>query len=199
MIWTPEHDRIVADNRGVISSTAIAELLGTTKRAVLGRIHRLKLPKLDKPLTGGHPFWTPEFDKIIIDNRGLVSSTRIAEMIGGVTRNAVLGRINRLKLPKIGHARSGRPKGKRINGERKERKAPTREYLSPPIPVEPLNIMFIDLEPFHCREIVGSLGYGQSLSCGHPVIEGSSYCRWHHSINHTCAAPSSRPYFRVAA
>lgn len=132
--------------------------------------------------------WTSEVDQIIIANRGLLSAAGIAQLIGqDVTRNAVLGRINRLGLPKIKHAViGGRPRRpQRINGERKVRTAPVKEFVSPPIPVSPLNVPFLNLEKQHCREIVGSEGYGQSLSCGHPVIHESSFCRWHHSVNFT--------------
>jgi hypothetical protein len=133
--------------------------------------------------------WTEVEDQIIVANRGTLSAAIIANLIGhGCTRNAVIGRINRLKLPKIKHAMTGgnprKVKPRRVNGEHKVRKAPTIQ-LPPPMPVAPLNIPFIDLERNHCREIVGSGGIGMSLSCGHTVITDSSYCRWHHSINYT--------------
>lgn len=144
--------------------------------------------------------WTPERDKYIIDNRGILSAATMGNALG-VTRNAVLGRVNRLGLPKIKHAVTGgnprRPQVVQSGGKTKIRKPPEREYVSPPVPIEPLNIPFIDLGQNHCREIVGSDGIGMSLSCGHPVIHESSYCRWHHSINHTIAAP--HPRFRAAA
>lgn len=127
--------------------------------------------------------WTAVEDKIITDNRGALSAAGIASLIGhDVTRNAVIGRSKRLgleRLKPIGNHKPGRPKLARIA------KQPTaqREYASPPIAVIPLNIPFLKLERAHCREIVGSMGYGLSLSCGHPRIEDSSYCRWHHAIN----------------
>ena len=146
--------------------------------------------------------WTEVEDQIIIANRGTLSAAIIANMIGhGITRNAVIGRINRLGLPKIKHMMTGgnprKLKPRRIAGEQKVRKAPTVQYEPPPMPVEALNIPFIDLAPHHCREIVGSAGIGMALSCGHPVITESSYCRWHHSINHT--TPEQRRRVALAA
>ncbi len=146
--------------------------------------------------------WTAEQDKIILDNRGLMSHEQIAFRINRefgwtLTRSAISGRVDRLNLPTI--RLPGRPKAPRINGETKVRKAAVKQFTSPPVPVEPLNILFGDLQPHHCREVVGQDSY-ESLSCGHQRIENSSYCRWHHAINHTVSAPRARPYFnRVAA
>lgn len=145
--------------------------------------------------------WTAENDQYLLDNRGLLSAAQIGNHIG-VTRNAVVGRVHRLGLPKIKHAiPGGKPRKPRLHrlGESKKRAEPRQEVLPPPMPVEPLNILFGDLQPQHCREIVGSAGIGMSLSCGHPVIHESSYCRWHHSINHTVAAPRTKRQFRFAA
>lgn len=133
--------------------------------------------------------WNADADQVIIENHSLKSAAQIGLLLG-VTRNAIIGRSRRLGLPKLSTSPSrtspiSRPR--RVNGEKKIRKAPVREFASPPVPVAPLNISFIDLEPHHCREIIGSAGAGMSLSCGHPVITDSSYCRWHHSINYSRA------------
>lgn len=145
--------------------------------------------------------WTDENDQYILDNRGLLSAAQMGAQLG-VTRNAVIGRVNRLGLPKISHAiPGGKPRRPRIHriGESKQRKAPRPEALPPPMPVEPLNILFGDLQPQHCREIVGSAGIGMSMSCGHPVIEGSNWCRWHFSVNYTRPETRKTSYYRVAA
>ena len=130
------------------------------------------------------------YDQTIIEGRGnRISASRIAEQINelfglALTKNAVIGRANRLGLPSVRPApRPKLPKAPRIAGEYKARKAPAKVFVSPPVPVEPMNILFSDLHPFHCREIVGQDGF-ESLSCGHPKIENSSYCRWHHAVNY---------------
>ncbi len=149
--------------------------------------------------------WTAEHDQIITEYRGALSAEQIAAKINmlfgdAITRNAVIGRSHRLNLPNIKPVRPfalpKAPKAPRIAGERKERKAALKVFTSPPVPVEPLNILFGDLQPHHCREVVGQDSY-ESLSCGHQRIENSSYCRWHHAINHTVSAPRARPYYRV--
>lgn len=149
-------------------------------------------------------FWNPERDQIITDNRGVLPASAIANMLG-CTRNAVIGRARRLGLDKLKPTGVKREPGsqkrvKRVNGEKKIRTAPVREFESPPMPVAPLNIPFIDLEErHHCREIVGTGDYGLSLSCGHPQIEASSYCEFHHRLNYTRPEPRKTTYYRHAA
>ena len=146
--------------------------------------------------------WNAEHDQFIRDNRGALSAEQIAKKINdlfgwAITRNSVIGRSHRLGLPNIKPVPKPKlPKAPRIAGEYKARKAPTKQFISPPVPVEPMNVLFSDLHPFHCREIVGQDGF-ESLSCGHPKIENSSYCRWHHAVNYTTPVARSRPYYRV--
>lgn len=125
--------------------------------------------------------WTAEQDLYITENRGGQSAAFMAVILH-TTRSAVIGRSHRLGLPKLTRSPSGRPRKEREYKPSKVRKAPTI-CAPPPMPVEPLNIPFIDLGPKHCREIVGYGDYGLSLSCGHPVVHECSFCLWHRSIN----------------
>ncbi len=129
----------------------------------------------------GQSPWNAEMDSYITANRGAISAAAMAIHLK-VTRNAVIGRSHRLGLEKLTRSPTGRPKAERVYRPSKVRVAPV-VCLPPPMPIEPLNIPFIDLGPHHCRQIVGSEGIGQSLSCGHPIAK-ESYCRWHYSINY---------------
>lgn len=147
--------------------------------------------------------WNDERDKIIIDNRGRLSSSQIGNLLG-VTRCAVIGRARRLGLAKlkptgVGRDPESKSRARRVNGEKKIRKAPTREFDSAPMLVAPLNIRFIDLERHHCREVVGTGGYNLSISCGHPQIEASSYCEFHHRLNYKDLEQRKTIYYRQAA
>ncbi len=115
--------------------------------------------------------WTPARDLYLTENRASKSAAEIGLHLG-VTRNAVLGRANRLGLPKL--PRSG--------GRRKTCRPLVVPRKVDPGP-EPLNIPFLNLAAGHCRQIVGSEGVGQSLSCGHPIAR-ESYCRFHYSKNY---------------
>ncbi len=114
-----------------------------------------------------------------------------------VTRNAVIGRSHRLGLEKLARtpAASKEVRAYKRSAARKSlvRTALPEWVFEPIAPIEALNIPFVDLAPHHCRQIVGSEGIGQSLSCGHPVSSGS-FCRWHGSINYTKPAPRKATY-----
>jgi hypothetical protein len=71
-----------------------------------------------------------------------------------------------------------------------------RKLLRRPIPLPPveepkpapdatvsLNIPFIHLESFHCREVTGRGDDGLATYCGHQRAEGYSYCVHHRNIN----------------
>ncbi len=143
-------------------------------------------------------FWNTERDTYITINRGAQSAEFMAAFLH-TTRNAVIGRSHRLNLPALKRSPTGRPKSPRADRPSKIRKPPTFIYEPPPMPVEPLNIPFMELGPKHCREIVGYGDFGLSLSCGHPVIDGTSFCRWHYSINYMAPAPRKVTAMRFAA
>ncbi len=142
-------------------------------------------------------FWTLERDIYITENHVRLSAAEKALFLG-TTRNAVISRSHRIGLPKLTRAPSGRPKKAREYKPSAVCKPPV-QIAPPPMPVEPLNIPFIELGPKHCREIVGYGDYGLSLSCGHSVIHEGSFCRWHHSINHMAAPPRKVSAMRFAA
>lgn len=178
-MWDAAQDQTLTQNWGVIACHLIAERLGTSKTEIFRRAVKIGL----KPLS--NPRWTAEKDQQLRDLWGTMSCVAAAERLG-VTKNAVIGRARRLGLEKLQSITPGRPRTNRPRRERKaaEIKRPKyQEFESPLVAVEPLNILFGDLAPHHCREIVGQDGW-QSLSCGHPRIHESSYCRWHHAINH---------------
>ncbi len=116
---------------------------------------------------------------------------RIANDLGGVTRNAVIGKVRRLKLPFRGKG-EGNPRPARSKGSAPQRRIRLREPLSfavPPdltiVPLAPArdNITIIDLGPNECRfSIGGGEGGVPYFFCGHSKREGSSYCAHHASV-----------------
>jgi hypothetical protein len=75
--------------------------------------------------------------------------------------------------------------------KRIERRKLLRRPIPPPVeePKPPadaavsLNIPFIHLESFHCREVTGTGRDGLATYCGHQRLEGYSYCLHHRNIN----------------
>ena len=119
------------------------------------------------------------------------TASQIAKMFGDVTRNAIIGKANRLKLPR--KKPSGNPHPPRIRPRPKP-------VAPPPIPPEPppviqpefLGLTFDELESGDCRYPEGD--YVPFRFCGQFVEEGSSYCRFHRHI--VCHEVSARrdPY-----
>ncbi len=125
--------------------------------------------------------WTAEMDTYITVNRGALSAELMGRFLK-VTRSAVIGRSHRLRLPTLSRSPTGKPK-ERVEYYRPKVGMAIKICEPPAMPVAPLNIPFIDLNSHHCREIVGSEGVGQSLSCGHPIAK-ESYCRFHYAQNY---------------
>jgi GcrA cell cycle regulator len=114
-----------------------------------------------------------------------LSAAEIAtEMGNGLTRNAVIGKARRMGLKeKRAKSREG-SKHHDIKLPRPLKAKKFREPVPAPMPIEPLNIGYLELETHHCREIVCSGDNGLPVSCGHPTVAGYSYCAWHKSINY---------------
>ncbi len=198
MMWTAETEAALRADYGVIPHREIAKAYGIGHSSITKKAKELGLTSL---LRYGVAF-TPEQDAILT---ALWGGTKCAAEIGedlGRTKNAIIGRARRLGLERLSRApklqRERVRKPPRIDGEHKERKAPVKVFVSPPVPVVPLNILFGDLQHHHCREVVGQDAW-ESLSCGHQRTENSSYCRWHHAVNYTTPVARARPYYRVAA
>lgn len=122
------------------------------------------------------------------------SASQIAKHLGGATRNAVIGKINRLGLLRYKRINKSPLQIKnRIDGRttrttrRNAIKLKPKSIVAalPAMEASPnaLNIALLDLMPGMCRWPVGD-GETQ-LFCGHPQCdENSSYCKDHHIKAH---------------
>jgi GcrA cell cycle regulator len=130
-----------------------------------------------------------------------LSASQIAGAIGGVTRNAVIGKLSRLgmvgrerpmkaKKP-VSAARRYQSPADEISREEKARRQAARRLANmmgwkPPVfvsepPAESLHVSLLDLNPDSCRYPEGD---GPFLFCGRPRMAGSSYCEHCHEITH---------------
>jgi hypothetical protein len=115
----------------------------------------------------------------------------------GKTRGSIIGRWSRLGLTKASKpatAKQPKPKPKRVR-RRPQPISPIQKFLRGPptqpdtpksallstYAPEPLRIPFMSIREGQCRDICGHDGL--ALFCGHPTIEGTSYCGFHCRMN----------------
>lgn len=124
--------------------------------------------------------WTEERDAQLtkLRNHGF-SSTQIAVELGGVTRNAVIGRAMRLGLDK-------RRPGTRGPLKKKQFRMPSVPKTASPYAAITIHdqsdnpVALLDLEPHHCRWPMQDVPY---LFCADAKQDGSSYCSRHFSVS----------------
>lgn len=114
----------------------------------------------------------------------------------GVTRNAILGKVNRLGLsaarsvlsPEERHARKLERERECYRKRLEKRGVPVKKKRSivlpfrPPPPQPSLEISFWDLNSKHCRFITDGEGL-DARYCGHPIYS-KSCCGYHYSISY---------------
>jgi GcrA cell cycle regulator len=111
-----------------------------------------------------------------------LSAAQIATQLGaGISRNAVLGKILRLKLCR----RRSRPAVVKNKPHRQHGFKRARAFVPRGLPhqdaiaAEPLHVAFANLGPSHCRWPYGD---GPFTFCGLPISDGRSYCVHHKAI-----------------
>lgn len=136
-----------------------------------------------------------------------VSATAIARQIGGVTRNAVIGKVHRLGLS--GRAVPSKPRpvsGRRPERPRAEpRPAPAKQRPAPPVakPVrsaaveEPGLATVLTLKSSQCAWPIGDPGHESFTYCGRPKTRGS-YCCEHGAVAYRGAPQPALSLLRLA-
>lgn len=125
------------------------------------------------------------------------SASQVSRMLGtGRTRNAVIGRLNRLGAPgrKL-NASDHTSRAHRIAARRRSalKRAPTvkiasiAEVIGPISP--PLNFSILALNPLTCRYPLGDPQEAGFAFCGHTCSEGAPYCRDHARL---CYQPTTK-------
>jgi GcrA cell cycle regulator len=153
------------------------------------------------PMTGQHMIapgqygikdWTPERTSHAMKLwREGFSANQIARALGGVTRNAVIGKMHRIRMP--GHTvkvRSSPIKTRRVHlpkiKPQPRWRSPFAAYLAeqkptpqPPAVIDVASVKLQDLEPHHCRWPVGDPQTPEFGFCGCKKIAGTPYCHAH--------------------
>lgn len=112
-----------------------------------------------------------------------LSASQIAGELGGVSRNAVLGKLHRLNVPlklKPGQhfERVAKPKPRRAFGGATVVAAGGTEAIELPADQSPDACVLLDLTDESCRWPLGEPSHDM-LYCGAAKLEGYPYCRRH--------------------
>lgn len=134
-----------------------------------------------------------------------LSASHMAARLGGITRNAVCGKVHRLGLP-------GRPRSGRLTGTPRMPRA-RRPYARKAAPAERAPPSYVELEPepeliesaiplgqrcsllelndSKCRWPIGDVGTSDFFFCGGSPVEGLPYCRYHSRVAYQPAGARS--------
>jgi len=142
--------------------------------------------------------WTDERVELLkkLWSEGL-SASQIAGQLGGVTRNAVIGKVHRLSLSGRAKPVSSSPRPRKVRTGAPHR--PARHYISgntalkthaspAPVPIEdivvpiPLNVSLLALNDQMCKWPNGDPGSETFGFCGHPNWNGLPYCEYHSRV-----------------
>lgn len=107
-----------------------------------------------------------------------LSSAQIAALMGFATRNPVIGACYRYGI-----------KLQRKTCSRRPKKKPSLAFNAPAFKAEPFKARDVKCEPLHLTLNAKSssqcsfpYGDGPFTFCGHPVVEGYSYCEAHKEL-----------------
>jgi GcrA cell cycle regulator len=128
------------------------------------------------------------------------SAREIADHLGGITRNAVIGRVTRMGLQRrIDPQSNATARVEKVRRARRTRplvmRKPPPTPPPAPIPVEPLNIPFLDRQVGQCRAVTDATRYEQKV-CGHTCEGAALYCHWHRALFYVAPDPKKKPRAR---
>lgn len=185
--WSQAETELLADllKRPGISVDQIARTLGKPPRAITTKMERMGF-RFNRP-----PSWTPDRIKRLEELwRAGLTASQIATRLGGITRNAVIGKLHRLNL--ADKAPREKPKAGRTASHQKTKRRRTRKMMKPnpllalmalPLPEEPKDEIarttIVDRERDQCAWVIGEPR--ELKCCGAPIIPGlkSPYCLDH--------------------
>jgi GcrA cell cycle regulator len=149
--------------------------------------------------------WTEERVELLkkLWGEGLSASQIAARLGGGVTRNAVIGKVHRLSLSGRAKQVSNNPRPRKVRTASPHRPT-TRHYISgntalkthaqpaprrlPPVPIEDivvpisLNVPLMELSDLMCKWPSGDPGTDEFAFCGHKSWNGMPYCHYHSRV-----------------
>ena len=128
--------------------------------------------------------WDENKIKILRENWGTMTASALAEKIGGVSRNAVIGKSHRLglstkiiKRSKVNYIKQKSFDDKGL--QRKSRKSKFRSLLLDKNFEPAKNLSLEELTEKTCKYMEGHPNEASSSFCGRKTVEKFSYCPLH--------------------
>jgi GcrA cell cycle regulator len=185
--WTrAENAELMRLHQAGRSNNEIAAALGKTRRAVTGKLSRTNLSNPRKSP------WTDERAVLLAQlwNDGLRAS-QIAAELGGITRNAVIGKVHRLGLSGRAKPAKARPRKPAPRPAKPRPTSPRRFPVLRPQPADAQStldaVALLDLHNDHCRWPLGDPRQSGFAFCGGPadLAARRPYCAHHARIAYT--------------
>jgi GcrA cell cycle regulator len=139
-----------------------------------------------------------------------LSASQIAAELGGVTRNAVIGKVHRLGLSGRGQPTSSIKRQRRTHPTGIRRSRPMSvgnlalksnlDYLPDAdlqprrnvvVPI-PLKLSIFQLTEHTCKWPLGDPGHDDFHFCGHDSLENAPYCEYHAGVAYQAPEPRRR-------
>jgi len=139
-----------------------------------------------------------------------LSASQIAAELGGVTRNAVIGKVHRLGLSGRGQPTSSIKRQRRTHSTGIRRLRPVTvgnlalknnlDYLPEAelqprknvvVPI-PLKLSIYQLNEHTCKWPIGDPGQEEFHFCGHDSLESGPYCEYHAGVAYQAPEPRRR-------
>lgn len=207
--WTTEREDTLTRMWGAGEThDAMSERLGVSVSSITSKATVMGLPRRNSP---EWPDARVELLKRLWAEG--YSASQIAREIGSITRNAVIGKVSRLKLTgrktpnwQLSEAEKTARRqiklAKHAARERQRRNAdpvklrirgPSKEALPPVVPwLGSLNIPLLDLQPDQCH--YSSSEASPYLFCGRPTIPNQSWCSHCSKIVHAPPTGSGKQF-----
>ena len=154
----------------------------------------------EQPVTPETPpkksYWTPEK---VTDLKALweqgYSAGRIAGVLGNISRNAVIGKLHRMGLPRRPQDKNKQYHMKRVRTipqNAPHRPSRARRLVLPPTPLPPQpvddnrpGVSLFDLTPHSCRAVIRTSEVAadkEAHFCGERVQDNQSFCPGHYAL-----------------
>ncbi|MEM1378025.1 MAG: GcrA family cell cycle regulator [Pseudomonadota bacterium] len=141
--------------------------------------------------------WTDERVKTLRELwEGGATAAQIADAFGGVSRNAVMGKIKRLGLKRPARPKAAAAKPAKRARDDEGRLAPLPLPDDAPDGLEPLCVPYAQRRPNQCCEIIGDAAADDLRCCGLPVVDHQrQICAGHLARNYKPNDPEKHERF----